>query len=228
MQLTSRTSQQAQTLGKHSKPGKVRTLIVSALVLSWLLLSGYALFDLQTSQLRLFDESVLTSAEPFPVDQLTRQYLAASGVPDHAVMFHAWDPGCACSEASLLHLARLASELAAHGVEVAVVTPALIDEGQRARFVRTTGVQPVAWFVDAGKSYLPASPAAIVVAANGQPVYVGPYAAGAACVSGSGGFVESAIRAVDKTPADVFVNRTVSGCYCAWQTDRSTPTVQTI
>lgn len=188
-------------------------IAVAALLVAWLVGSGVTLFWLQNRELALFDPSIMSSAEPFPIDAVASRLRSDSGVGEQPLLVHAWDPDCGCSELATQHLQQLAPALREQGVSVAVISPRELTERERSGFRQRSGLDPVTWMVDASRA-VPSSPAAVLIAASGEPVYLGPYAAGAACVASAGGFVESALLNMS---GPALVNRAVSGCYCEWQ-----------
>lgn len=198
---------------------QMKKQIMSVLAVVWLLGSGWALYQLQTADQRLFDPTVLET-EDYPIDRVQAvlsQSLPQTGTP---LIVHAFDDRCACAESARQHLVSMQERIREAGAQVVFL--ARPDDEARAKlaadeFAREANVTVAGVVVDQRQSLVPASPAAVVVSEVGELIYLGPYSAGGACVTSLGGFVESSLRISPDDFQGTWVNRAVMGCYCDWR-----------
>lgn len=191
---------------------------MALLAACWLVGSGWLLFSLQTQDQQLFDPSLLRDDDTFSASQLADSIAATLGTHNKPLLIHAWDANCPCSAATIDHLKQLKPLIARSGARVLLTANGMDLAGtvQAAQNLSAaTGIEFEA--IEFPLSLVPSSPAAVLVDAQGKLVYWGPYAAGGACVSGSGGFVESALASLDQDQTETLINRTTVGCYCTWQ-----------
>ncbi len=196
-----------------------KRVLISLLAVVWLLGSGWTLYALQTADQRLFDPTVLTTPD-YPLSEVKLTLLQSLPDTGTALIVHAWDERCSCAESALQHLVSMRSQILEAGARVVLL--ARPEDAERAeiaaeRLAQESGMPMAGVILDEGQALVPASPAAMVVSAGGDLVYLGPYSAGGACVTSLGGFVESSLRVAPEDFQDTWVNRSVMGCYCDWR-----------
>lgn len=198
----------------------VRLAIVGTVAALWLGLSGFALYSFQTAGQRLFDPQVMASEDSFSVEAAQRHLRELVQNTASPTLIFPWDPACSCSPAAVEHLISTAELLTESGTQVTLlVKPKDLAAGQdlAAQLRQTTGLEHVTVREEAGSTPLIASsPGAFLLGQNQELVYFGPWSSGGACVTGIGGFVESALLALDTVSPHPVVNRAAVGCYCQW------------
>jgi hypothetical protein len=205
-------------------PSPVRLIVIGGIAAIWLMLSGLALYALQTADQRLFDPSILADNDRFSAHLLQQAFAALTPGATQAQLFFIVDPTCSCSEATIEHLQTLATELNERRVEVTLILPReSAQAGQSlAEALRSDhGIEVRLTNPESVNALIPSSPAAVLLNADLDLIYYGPWSAGAACVSGTSGFVESALKVLgDESPLAV-INRSAVGCYCDWHSFES-------
>lgn len=208
-------------------PKKTEIVFVSLMAAAWLILSGYLLFTFQTADQVLFDARVTSSQDDFSVEKFGAQLDDLIGELRGPVLIVALDLRCACTQAVIDHLRDLEPMLVSSGVAVQLLSPN--SQAREAKTLaenlkRETGLNVKLAPNGADSVDFYSSPAAAVLNDRRELVYYGPWSAGGACVAGVGGFVESAIKALDSNDAYTIVNRAAVGCYCRWgRPDRGRP-----
>ena len=138
-----------------------------------------------------------------------RQALASVTRPSAKVTVVTFrDETCACNRFNASHLASIVAQSRDRGVRFLILDAAADGAGSGAGLARR--LSP--WLPIA------ASPSALVIGADGELAYFGPYSVGAGCLAGSGGFVERAIERALAGPTTARLNLLGTGCYCAWPT----------
>ncbi len=212
-----------------NKPLKLA--LVSCIAALWLGLSGFTLYNLQTADQQIFDPRLLVDDDDFSADETANFFaqLATQARTDQqqAILVFPVDPSCQCTKAAISHLESISPTLAATGTGVLLLTPqgkSAAGEALAHQLSATTGLSVSAanWeattrsTISRTANIVPSSPAAILLSASNDLVYFGPWSSGGACIAGIGGFVESALKAMDQSALDPVFNRAAVGCYCEW------------
>jgi hypothetical protein len=171
-----------------------RRLFNVCLLLSWLLFTIWGFWYTQFSPLRVFDEKerVITLTEdPNHFKQLLKEALPTELAKTEGVMVHFYQNNCRCFKRAQQHITELkalASRKSLHNVELN------IDHyPQLAKLI-------------------PATPATLLLDANDQLRYFGPYASGILCNSRNS-LVETILQQIETEQQSVMPMEVV-GCYC--------------
>lgn len=194
-------------------------VLVAVIATAWIVPSGQLLYTIETREQRIFDPRILAAQDPFSSLAVEHQFTQLAPDLETTTVFYPWDPNCDCTSAAVEHIRNLAATLKAHNAQVVIVS----QPEHRLAAERLAGelraVDNMRITVASSKGLdelIPASPAAAVLSADQRLIYFGPWSAGAACVAGTRGFVESALRALSEPNPATVVNRTAMGCYCPW------------
>lgn len=174
-------------------------LLEWALVLLWFCVVAAAFWWFAVRDLRGFAPT--GSAALFSADQLSRverfveqQRSLRSGPGGALTLLHLRDPGCGCNRFADPHVAALRRDYAPRGVRVATL--------------------PVSRDRDDVADWLPATPAGLLLDAQGRILYLGPLSESANC-GRDGAPVERALDqalAGHPTAAQTILG---TGCYCS-------------
>jgi hypothetical protein len=186
-----------------------KNILSWGLVISWLLIMAFAFwwFELRWYQQVDFQYSDAL----FDSSQMLDEQIAGNSDQSAAIVVHYYDPKCPCTRFNNEHVLELITTYQAKGVHFMVKVP---DEAAKRSAQGVFGDVEVQ--VISASSAPSASPAALVVDAQGLPVYVGPYSPGAVCTSKSGDFVGLAL---DDMLSGKDFKQTVNlanGCFCQW------------
>lgn len=122
---------------------------------------------------------------------LRKRVQIASG---NGTVVHIKSADCQCNWRAQSHITDLTGQAEQQGLQVRYLSLEASDELQR---------------------WLPATPAVILLNAQGELAYIGPYSAGAFCSSASS-FVETLLPALTESSAPGgWVNTQSRGCYCS-------------
>lgn len=203
---------------------QLKVALVGAAATLWLVLSGVALFTFQTADQTLFDQRILSDSDDFSATAAQHYFARLAGQGDRPILFFPLDITCPCSSATLEHLRSIAPMINRAAVELVLMLPG--DQASREASLITNLQRELAIpirTVSAAESetLIPSSPAAVVLNGARELIYFGPWSSGGACVSGIGGFVESAIKAMNEPVVQPVFNRAASGCYCDWRSDNN-------
>jgi hypothetical protein len=173
------------------------------LLIGWLGATAWAFWWFDGQYRRAFSDSVTPFAGFTDRADLSPELLTAlnQGHAPGVTLVHFRDDTCPCARFNALHVADITERYRPQGLRV-ITVDAADSEGLAGRLA--------AWLP------VPASPAALVVGADGGLAYFGPYSTGAGCLTGSGTFVERAIERALRGPTEPQLNVLSVGCYCAW------------
>ena len=174
---------------------RLRKLVAIALcaLLVVVALSTYLLYQ----PLTWFDKSGALQAQltEGQVGKRLGQWLNKQGYPTESRVFHVMDATCACNWRTQAHKQVVMRRVTAN--EGTNVTLSLAE-------------------LPGLKDWLPATPAVILFDADGELIYLGPYADGAFCNTESS-FIEPLIDHVSTRVSDMdagWINTVARGCYC--------------
>lgn len=160
---------------------------------------------------RLYDASVLMSDSIF-----TQETVSAKKQPvtdPKATVLHYYNPDCPCTRYNTWHVKDLIKEFTKQGVrfEIRVPDESLIKEAElmfnRPAKVAEAGATPIA------------SPSSLVLDANMNPQYIGPYSPAATCNLSKDDFVGNVLN--DLLAGEVYprTRNLALGCICDWPTN---------
>lgn len=174
---------------RHRKLGLV------FLVVGWLALVLWGLLYLLEKRLVWFDEQglllELNNSEHF--EQELKSELMNAGLAVKKQVFHIRSASCSCNWRTSGHAATVKNKVTESGG-----TNTVVDISQNSGL----------------KRFVPSTPAIIMFNKSSKLVYLGPYADGAFCTTGTS-FVEELIPSVSKLgKAPGWLNSVAKGCYC--------------
>ena len=203
---------------KPSFSRRTKLLAVAAVGSLWLIGSGVALYSLQVADQQLFDPRLLDANDAFEPQRVANDFSTLTQ-GSASTLLVPWDPDCSCTPAAEEHLLATAPLLRQHNADVVVVTK--VEHVERAHayaaILEKTGLSIKVATDDAHPTLIPSSPAAVLLSNINELVYFGPWSSGGSCVTGIGGFVESALLTLSEDVQPVVVNRAAVGCYCPWR-----------
>lgn len=158
----------------------------------WALVTGALLYYSSDTRLIVFDtEGTLASrSASLTYDQQLVTWLSQQGLTTRNTVIHITDPACPCYSISQPHRDSVVALAEKHGYQN--------------QYLNWT---PMA------KNNIPASPAVVVISADNQLIYVGPYSSGAFCTADNG-LVEPFIKGSSKPLPGAVVVTDAIGCYC--------------
>ena len=188
-----------------------RQFVSWALLVGWLSATACAFWWFDGQYRRAFTDSVTPYLGFADRPGLPPALLAAlnGGHAAGVILVHFRDAGCPCARFNASHVADISDRYRPQGLRV-ITVDAAASRGLAGRLA--------AWLP------VPASPAALVVDADGGLAYFGPYSTGAGCITGSGTVVERAIERALQGPTEPQLNVLSVGCYCAWPGARTAGT----
>lgn len=190
-----------------------RYFLAVSLTVLWLAatVTGFWFFKYGNIQPFLPEEAVFFDTAAMATELEGRLADAEAAAP---TVIHFWDPACICSRFTTPHANDLMATYGARGVQFIVMVPRaeLLAEAAQA-FPRATDIRVVDGFTP------PSSPAAALLAPDGQLAYFGPYSEGATCTVQDGAFVETVLDQLATGINPRRMNTLAVGCFCQWPDD---------
>ena len=197
------------------------------LVLVWLVGTMIGFWWFQFKDLQQFDSRANSSRTIFFDGEALVQQLQKvanekhSMQSDETMVLHFWDPDCPCSRFNQVHVRELVKQYAAQGIRFMVVAHSSSQHSRTQLEHQARAVfGDVSLILDSELTLgdaVPSTPAAMVVDANRQLAYFGPYSNGAVCLSGNGKFVENILDDLLVGKNSQQINTLAYGCFCNWQ-----------
>ena len=192
-----------------------RRLAATGLVLVWAAGTVAAFWWFEFRNLRTFLPEQVAMFQAERLGDLAAETGAPARGPGPVIM-HFWDPACPCTRFTTPHVQDIVASYADRDVGLVVLVPeAGLEDAARATFGATTDVRV------AGTLNPVSSPAAVLLDAQGELAYFGPYSTGAGCTTGDGSFVESVLDSLNAGYNPRQVNTLATGCFCRWPDARS-------
>jgi len=191
---------------------KRRRLLASLMIALWLIAAGGYLYGLEAARWQPFMRADLAQFDGSALRNLAN----TPTLPGHITIVHFYDAQCACSQATLQHIADFKQR---YGKRISQYFFSNADAKAGQTLAGQVPPAPAAMAALWGQA-VPSSPAVAVWDERGTLAYFGPYSSGPICGTGKD-FVSVALDALMHGENLGFINTTAVGCFCPWHRDKT-------
>lgn len=205
--------------------------LVIPLVVVWVCSTVYAFWHFQIRNIRPFDLQSQIEQPVFVAEQhslniqtILDNFTQADSKKESATVFNFWDPDCPCSRFNESHVNDIITTYMSQGIRFVLVPrygdirpKAELEQLARERF--GLQLEIIYDYEQTFRQAVPSSPAVVVMDAQGQLAYFGPYSVGSFCGPSGGAFVEKTLDSLLQGINPGRMNTIAFGCFCDWSSN---------